>query len=490
MACDMNPTTLGLPTAACVTDISVALHAQTMQVSDTLQSTGKSVNVLKAIDLCANERQQKIIQLKPDVQKSISDLERDLNELNASVLEFYKARDKYHQLLDDPSGEQDIQLAKKDALAKKKKMEECFPRLFEQHKACFPPSTSYPFMQWEQLERFTLSEAELTGNVNFFKEQLLNAVVNRNLHVKNIKATFDQHMKAIAATFFQGTPFNRVEPFPQRGETHNGGKIATRVVCYNNDGQKIGTLFYKPRDATIDEAVVQLFRDINNLPQDEQNPRPSLPEYKIMNFPSHDRSIWEYIEGEPLDVDVHYLVEAGIEERVRVSVEHLESVCRALGVSDLHHDNLIKRRTATSPTSFQNEIVPIDLESIQSGKDTGMFDLSFPPPRLTDQELSLIKQCSKRLKDIRVRYVPVGTGDFEGALSDYRYCKVLANSIIQQMKDDGYRPIETKDSLTGMEEHIEFLILQDLVRGDIPYCVMHGEMIYWEPQHELIAKKR
>ena len=125
MACDMNPTTLGLPTAACVTDISVALHAQTMQVSDTLQSTGKSVNVLKAIDLCANERQQKIIQLKPDVQKSISDLERDLNELNASVLEFYKARDKYHQLLDDPSGEQDIQLAKKDALAKKKKMEEC-----------------------------------------------------------------------------------------------------------------------------------------------------------------------------------------------------------------------------------------------------------------------------------------------------------------------------------------------------------------------------
>jgi hypothetical protein len=168
----------------------------------------------------------------------------------------------------------------------------------------------------------------------------------------------------------------------------------------------------------------------------------------------------------------------------------LEAVCRELGVSDLHRENLIVRSTTPTPSSFLGELVPIDLESLQCGKGTGMFDLRFQPPRLSDQELGLIKQCSKRLQDVRVRYVPVGTGDFEGALSDYRYCAVLAKSIIQQMKYDGYSLIETKGSLTGMKEHIEFLILQDLVRGDIPYCVMHGEMIYWEPQHEVIAKKR
>jgi hypothetical protein len=134
-----------------------------------------------------------------------------------------------------------------------------------------------------------------------------------------VQATFYQQRGVISDKFFNGTPFNRVEVFPQPGETHNGGKIATRVVCYN-DEQKIGNLFYKPRDATIDETVIRLFQDINALPVDEQHPRPSLPVYKIKNFESHDMSIWEYIEGKPPDSDVHELV---LEERVRTSVEHL-----------------------------------------------------------------------------------------------------------------------------------------------------------------------
>ncbi len=268
------------------------------------------------------------------------------------------------------------------------------------------------------------------------------------------------------------------------GETHRGGKVATRVACLCN-GQETGKLFYKPRDAIIDASVIQLFQDINNLPQDEQHPRPSLPVYKIMNCQSHDgtpASIWEYIEGGHPDVNVEDFVQ-NADERVSACAKHMESVCRVLGVSDLHRENVIVRSTTPTTASFLCEIVPVDLESLQIGKGTGMFDLKFQPPPLSDQEHRLIDQCREGIKAVQIRYVPVDTGAFEGALSDYRQCIPLKDSIIKQLTTDGYRLQESR-------ERLEFLILQDLVRGDVPYCTMQGEMIYWEPQHEVIAKKQ
>jgi len=235
-------------------------------------------------------------------------------------------------------------------------------------------------------------------------------------------------------------------------------------------------LFYKPRDAEIDAAVIDLFREINHLPQDEQHTRPPLPEYKIMNCVSHDgspASIWEYIEGDYPDCNIDdYVKKIPPEnEKVKNCVKHLESVCRALGVSDLHRENIVVRSTAPTPTSFKHEIVPIDLENLQFGASTGMFSLRFQPPPLSDQEHALINQCREKLKDVLVRYVPLGTSDFLGALLDYRNCTKLTTHIIQQMKSDGYR-IGDEDKFVSLQERLEFLMLQDLVRGDVPYCVV------------------
>jgi hypothetical protein len=333
-----------------------------------------------------------------------------------------------------------------------------------------------------------LSESEGEGRVAYLKEQLLSSLVNRKVCLKNMQVTFDQQREIIANDFFDRAPFNKEEFFPEKGETHNRGKIATRVVC-SYQGKEIGKVFYKPRDATIDIAVIQLFRDINALSTDE-HPLPPLPVYKISNCELSDgskASIWEYIEGKPLGGNVddflQIIMDPEVKARVKASAEHLESVCLALGVSDLHGENIIERSTSPTPTSFKHEIVPVDLENLQFGKDTGMFPLAKQLPLLSDQERSLIGRCREQLIDVPVRYVPVGTSHFESALSDYRTYKGITDSIITQMTTDGY-------NLRVPRERLEFLILHDLGCGDVPYCVVQGKMIYWEPLHEAVAEKK
>jgi hypothetical protein len=51
------------------------------------------------------------------------------------------------------------------------------------------------------------------------------------------------------------------------------------------------------------------------------------------------------------------------------------------------------------------------------------------------------------------------------------------------MISDGYK-------LTVPRERLEFLMLQDIVQGDVPYCMMQEKMIYWEPQQEVFAQKQ
>jgi hypothetical protein len=59
------------------------------------------------------------------------------------------------------------------------------------------------------------------------------------------------------------------------------------------------------------------------------------------------------------------------------------------------------------------------------------------------------------------------------------------------MMNDGYRPILIKegDRIISVREQIKFLMLKDLVCGDVPYCLIQGNKIYWEPGHELMAQK-
>jgi hypothetical protein len=150
----------------------------------------------------------------------------------------------------------------------------------------------------------------------------------------------------------------------------------------------------------IDTAVIQLFQAINHLSQDEKCSPAPLPEYKIENYTAQDgssASIWEYIEGEPLNkkVSVEDFVKTA-DPKVKDSAEHMESVCRELGVSDLHRENIIVRSSGCPPLSFHGEIVPVDLENHQLGKGTGMFSLAMRPPPLSDQERDLIEQCRRK----------------------------------------------------------------------------------------------
>lgn len=57
-------------------------------------------------------------------------------------------------------------------------------------------------------------------------------------------------------------------------------------------------VYYKPRDAHIDAAIINLFKEINRLSHIQKSLTVPLPEYKILSVATNLEvfSIWEYID--------------------------------------------------------------------------------------------------------------------------------------------------------------------------------------------------
>ena len=146
----------------------------------------------------------------------------------------------------------------------------------------------------------------------------------------------------------------------------------------------------------------------------------------------------------------------------------LESICRFLEISDLTLDNIIFKNIGQ--TSVQ--IIPIDLESVQTDKPTGLYITDPEMPPLTEDEITMLKISKQSIKDIPFRFVPLPTSHFIGGLARCDSFVELGNVLWKAIKEKGCTP-----SVTQIE--LEFLILDDFIHNDVPYLTEYRSKIYY-----------
>ena len=216
--------------------------------------------------------------------------------------------------------------------------------------------------------------------------------------------------------------------------------------------------------------VIDLFKNINALPDEAKSSSVSLPTYQILNFDNDDDqfSIWQAVKGEQYqgfaaDTIIQAMSRSTQRDGYHEKLQRLETVCRALNLSDLHPENLI---------FTDDEVIPIDLESIQLHHATGLYERPGSVPPLSARERELIETTQKSLRDIPYRFVPISTSSFIGGLTRCDSFIDLAKVVCEEVHRQGY-------ALMVAKEELEWYILCDFIHNDVPYFTEYRSMIYF-----------
>lgn len=315
-------------------------------------------------------------------------------------------------------------------------------------------------------------------------EQLANKCVNRRQFLVRITKDIEKSKADIVKGFYdknvdaktlEEISFN---PILSSSETHNRGEVATKIEFFQKN-KLLFVVYYKPRDAKIDAAVIDFFKAINKLPDDSKSLKVKLPEYQIVSFATDSASfsIWEYIDGKSYegraDVVISHLkanhqINSDQEKILLGKLRRLESVCQPIALSDLHTANVLFRNIATE----NPEIVPIDLESIQEDAGTGLYQDVAPTISLTSQESDQVAKFRSTLYSTQFRLVPMATGELEGVLLEPTLFAKLAEDFILNLQQQGYKFLSSKEGLYH-------LLLDDFLNNDIPYLVSYENSIFY-----------
>ncbi len=329
-------------------------------------------------------------------------------------------------------------------------------------------------------------------SLRFMEEQLLNRCVNQLYFLNNIQKVIEEKKAEIVGMFYRGdsasldltqTSFSL---FPHGAETHNRGKVPVRIT-FNVGEVALFSVFFKPRDARIDEEVVKLFHNLNALPEEEKSLGANLSTYTIINMFQGAQcfSLWEFIEGRHLHGQtaseaIKSLSNSLEKKRLYTQLLRLESVCKFLDISDLHLENLI----FTNLGENNSQIVPIDLESIQPGNATGLFTRDPEIPSLTEAERSLLEKCKQDIGKVPVRFVPIPTSHFLAGLTRCDSFIAMAEFVEQSIQRKNYK-------LSIPQDELEWLVLNDFLHNDVPYLREYKSQIYYGEQIEgnVIARR-
>lgn len=312
----------------------------------------------------------------------------------------------------------------------------------------------------------------------YLKNQLLNAFFNRIAFLKKVKSSIESDKEEIVREFLSQEErklahldtitFNLA---PSEGETHNGGQLPVKVSFEKADKKKLFDIYFKPRDARVDIAVIEAFDKLNRAKLDDSH---KLPVYKILNKKEGDNmySLWEFINGshpsDAADQSSVYLPQ----------VIAIERVCQYLEISDLHKNNVLWDSKA-------ERFIPIDLESIQHGAATGLLKnpQSHQIPKLEDLEIEILKPFKEKIGKLPHRYVPLATAPFLEGLAQFRMVHDIINQIGDKMIRDGYNRLSV-----SLKERV----VRDLSQGDVPYFLAFNNCVYYGCNvldENIIAKK-
>ena len=247
------------------------------------------------------------------------------------------------------------------------------------------------FSGWYSLQNVESMSPELAQyHLPMVKEQVLNRMYNCFRYLAAVRSFVEKKKIDILREFYKiDEPVNlesvRVTLKLGSFETHNQGKVACEVTFFQND-RILFKVFFKPRSAKIDASIIALFETLNKLSEKSFNIL--LPVFKIIAYETENCSLWEFIEGRHPEHTTNIEIEKmnipeDKKQKMRDSLLRLESICKKLNVSDLHKENVL----IVSDNRYNSPIVPIDLESIQPGSDTGLYESHSPLyPELSFQE--------------------------------------------------------------------------------------------------------
>ena len=205
---------------------------------------------------------------------------------------------------------------------------------------------------------------------------------------------------------------------------------------------------------------------------------PFLPAYKILNL-EKEGSLHEYIDGEnPRRIsakeEIDNMEESDFKSTLTKHLNRLESVCRAIGLTDLHHENILFTKNGM--------IVPIDIEAIDLSKETGLFGLEEKAPKFdisNSEEISLIEIFNNTTKEVPHRFVPLPTNYFEEMISNYEGYMEIAKDLIAALRNGSWKIILDYEILLK-------LLKLDFSNGDIPYFTIKNNMLYYGKYQEIL----
>ena len=328
-----------------------------------------------------------------------------------------------------------------------------------------------------------MKSEEQNKHTNFLSELFFNHVMNQSSFALSLKDFLHSNKKLIITKFkpnliSQDLDLVTVEITSTNGETHLRGRKPV-IVSFKKENNLLLKVVVKPRSASIDKAVIDLFTKLNQLPSNERGEE-DLPTYQIENMEGSDNfewSVWEFVEGQECDIDAENTLLNRLKNnpQARRSLERLENICAYIGLSDLHRENVIQRG------SFW---YPIDLEVVDPGKKTGLYQ-HYPAnlPKLSSKEIELMNEFIKFQQQVNVRYVPIPTVEFKEKLDAFNGHIDIASKIDQLFK---------KIHLKQYEVKLADLIFSDFSNGDIPIFMIKDKKIFYASykQKLLLAEKK
>lgn len=220
----------------------------------------------------------------------------------------------------------------------------------------------------------------------------------------------------------------RIDFRPFEADAH-GFAPPMKCLIRTVDGQE-KALMCKSRPGIADKAVTDTFKRINDAGGVRGLPLPFYDQTLL-----HDGSlVSEFIEGTPgrakaspeqgignVDMATKFPAPDFDATAIRNSIRALELFARAVGLTDLHEDNVVIQR---------DRVVPIDLEAFSLGDNTGLFG-HVPRHQVNallgvDKELNetddpgiwpAIMDFAKIFDTVDRRLVPVPTSDYLDLLS-------------------------------------------------------------------------
>lgn len=303
-------------------------------------------------------------------------------------------------------------------------------------------------------------------------------------------------------------------------DSHHGGKTPLLVKFTSKEGEELVSLVYKPRGAETDKAIIDLFRDLNALSANYKS-GPDLPVYEIVDLQTH--SLWQYIDGiqwghqaSKAQLDLEEEVEKELadlqskddqqglqrawkkKENLKIArnnLERLESICFQAGITDLHHQNVkltgIEADKYLRHFTFKEEgdykWVPIDLEIVEQGHITGLYERSNEADechaRLTEAEKDLIDQFTQSQEKRLSRFVPIPTATFQELMIDLQAVESIPLKVVNALQETW------KCEILELEK-LKRLLFESIKNGDIPFFTKRGEFIYYETTEITVAKIR